>query len=59
MKAHFLAGALTVGLIASTVAQAQTTLNVATAGDQNMVDYINDYLGPLFEKQNPGAAMGV
>ncbi|MBM1171028.1 extracellular solute-binding protein [Microvirga arabica] len=39
--------------LAST-AQAQTTLNVATAGDQNMVDYINDYLGPLFEKQNPG-----
>ena len=22
------------------------TLNVITAGDQNMVDYINDYLGP-------------
>ncbi|QRM31948.1 extracellular solute-binding protein [Microvirga sp. VF16] len=30
------------------------TLNVATAGDQNMVDYIKDYLGPLFEKKNPG-----
>lgn len=29
-------------------------LTVMTAGDQNMVDYINDYLGPLFEKQNPG-----
>lgn len=29
-------------------------LNVVTAGDQNMVDYINDYLGPLFEKQHPG-----
>jgi putative spermidine/putrescine transport system substrate-binding protein len=54
MKPHFLAAALTAGLIASTAAHAQTTLNVATAGDQNMVDYINDYLGPLFEKQNPG-----
>ena len=32
----------------------QTTLNVATAGSQNMVDYITDYLGPLFEKANPG-----
>ena len=30
------------------------TLNVATAGDQNMVDYIKDYLGPLFEKSHPG-----
>ncbi len=29
-------------------------LTVLTAGDQNMVDYINDYLGPLFEKENPG-----
>ena len=35
-------------------AQAQTTINVATAGDQNMVDYIKDYLGPLFEKTHPG-----
>jgi ABC-type uncharacterized transport system YnjBCD substrate-binding protein len=35
-------------------AAAQTTLNVATAGDQNMVDYIKDYLGPLFEKSHPG-----
>ena len=30
------------------------TLNVATAGDQNMVDYVKDYLGPLFEKEHPG-----
>src|SRR4051812_631882 len=35
-------------------ARADTTLNVATAGDQNMVDYINDYLGPRFEKAHPG-----
>ena len=33
---------------------AQTTLNVVTAGDQNMVDYVNDFLGPRFEKLNPG-----
>ncbi len=32
----------------------QTTLNVATAGSQNMVDYVTDYLGPMFEKANPG-----
>jgi putative spermidine/putrescine transport system substrate-binding protein len=35
-------------------ARADTTLNVATAGDQNMVDYINEYLGPRFEKAHPG-----
>ena len=35
-------------------AVAQTTLNVVTAGDQNMVDYVNNFLGPRFEKLNPG-----
>jgi putative spermidine/putrescine transport system substrate-binding protein len=35
-------------------AAAQVTLNVVTAGDQNMVDYVNDFLGPRFEKMNPG-----
>jgi len=39
--------------ILSTSVSAQT-LNVASAGDQNMVDYVKDYLGPLFEKQHPG-----
>ena len=29
-------------------------LTVATAGDQNMVDYVNQYLAPLFEKAYPG-----
>jgi ABC-type uncharacterized transport system YnjBCD substrate-binding protein len=38
-------------------AQARRTLNVMTAGDQNMVDYITDYLGPLFERQNPGVTV--
>jgi putative spermidine/putrescine transport system substrate-binding protein len=40
-------------LLMASTASAQT-LNVATAGDQNMVDYIKDYLGPMFEKQHPG-----
>jgi len=35
-------------------AAAQTTLNVVTAGDQNMVDYVNNYLAPKFEAMNPG-----
>jgi ABC-type uncharacterized transport system YnjBCD substrate-binding protein len=34
-------------------AQQKVTLNVISAGDQNMVDYVKDYLGPLFEKSNP------
>jgi len=36
---------------------AQTTLNVVTAGDQNMVDYVNTFLGPRFEKLNPGVSV--
>jgi putative spermidine/putrescine transport system substrate-binding protein len=32
----------------------QVNLNVMTAGDQNMVDYITEFLGPMFEKANPG-----
>ncbi|MCH8113000.1 MAG: extracellular solute-binding protein [Proteobacteria bacterium] len=38
--------------------QAQT-LNVLTAGSQNMVDYITDYLGPLFESTHPGVTVRV
>ncbi len=30
------------------------TLTVVTAGDQNMVDYINEFLAPKFEAANPG-----
>ena len=40
-------------LIVASPLSAQT-LNVASAGDQNMVDYVKDYLGPMFEKANPG-----
>jgi putative spermidine/putrescine transport system substrate-binding protein len=52
MKSYILAFALAAGM-AIPAASAQT-LTVATAGDQNMVDYIKDYLGPMFEKANPG-----
>jgi ABC-type uncharacterized transport system YnjBCD substrate-binding protein len=47
-----IAAGLAAGMLAFG-ASAQT-LNVATAGDQNMVDYVKDYLGPLFEKSHPG-----
>ncbi|MHA1566566.1 MAG: extracellular solute-binding protein, partial [Alphaproteobacteria bacterium] len=40
-------------------AQAEETLNVLTAGSQNMVDYVTDYLAPLFESQNPGVKVVV
>ncbi|KRQ12691.1 extracellular solute-binding protein [Bradyrhizobium manausense] len=40
-------------LIAASPLAAQT-LNVASAGDQNMVDYVKDYLAPMFEKAHPG-----
>jgi ABC-type uncharacterized transport system YnjBCD substrate-binding protein len=39
------------------VAQQKITLNVISAGDANMVDYIKDYLGPLFEKSNPNVTV--
>ena len=39
--------------VAASAPSAQT-LNVITAGDQNMVDYVNNYLAPKFEKMNPG-----
>ncbi len=52
MRKGLLAAGLA-ALLTSGAASAQT-LNVATAGDQNMVDYIKDYLGPLFEKSHPG-----
>ena len=42
------------GLASIGPAAAETTLNVVSAGDQNMVDYVNNYLGPKFEKLNPG-----
>src|SRR5260221_3686178 len=48
------AAAFAAGLVAAGGAGAQTTLNVVTAGDQNMVDYVNNYLAPKFEAMNPG-----
>ena len=47
------AAALATTALATTGAMA-TELTVITAGDQNMVDYVNNYLAPIFEKENPG-----
>ncbi|MBN9067184.1 MAG: ABC transporter substrate-binding protein, partial [Rhizobiales bacterium] len=48
-----LAAAFATTALAASGAMA-TELTVITAGDQNMVDYVNNYLAPIFEKQNPG-----
>ena len=37
--------------------QQRGALNIVTAGDQNMVDYVKDYLGPIFEKDHPGVTV--
>jgi len=54
MKVRSLASIAALGLASIGGAAAQTTLNVVSAGDQNMVDYVNNYLGPKFEQMNPG-----
>ncbi len=48
------AATLVAAMFAAGGAGAQTTLNVISAGDQNMVDYVNNYLAPKFEAMNPG-----
>ena len=43
--------ALAIGLAGP--ATAETMLKVMTAGDQNMVDYVNEFLAPKFEAEIP------
>ena len=52
-----MAAALGLALVPSGASAQKVTLNVITAGDQNMVDYVKDYLGPIFEKQMPNVAI--
>lgn len=54
MKVRSLLSIAALGLASAAPAAAQTMLNVVSAGDQNMVDYVNNYLGPKFEQMNPG-----
>src|SRR4029453_9091651 len=54
LRLSFVAAVFVASLFASGGAGAQTTLNVVTAGDQNMVDYVNNYLAPKFEGLKPG-----
>src|SRR5258708_1908810 len=56
--ASLLAAAAALSLAAPpATAQQKVTLTVITAADQNMVDYVKDYLGPIFEKSNPGVTV--
>jgi len=59
VKLGLVIGAVGLAAIAAVPASAQqpVTLNVVTAGDQNMVDYVRDYLGPMFEKAHPGVTV--
>lgn len=52
-------GSAAIAVAAASAAQADNVLNVASGGSQNMVDYVTDYLGPLFEEQNPGWTVNV
>jgi hypothetical protein len=54
-RMSFFGAILVAGACAVGGAGAQTTLNVVTAGDQNMVDYVNNYLAPKFEAMNPAS----
>lgn len=51
--------AIVTTLFLSLGAQADTILNIATAGDQNMVDYVKTWLGPKFEAAHPGVKVRV
>jgi ABC-type uncharacterized transport system YnjBCD substrate-binding protein len=57
---------LVVGSVAALLAapigapvQAQTVLNVVTAGSENMVDYVTDYLAPKFKESHPDVEIRV
>jgi putative spermidine/putrescine transport system substrate-binding protein len=54
MRRTLFAAALAATALALPAAARAQTLNVASAGDQNMVDYVKDFLGPMFEKTHPG-----
>ena len=58
MRTHLLTGALVGCTMAATASLATAqTLTVLTAGDQNMVDYVNEYLAPMFEADHPGVTV--
>ena len=60
MRKLMISGAVLVAGAVAVPAMAQdTVLNVVTAGSENMVDYVTDYLGPMFEESHPGVRVNV
>ena len=57
IAAGLIAAAVLVGGVAAPAPAQKGTLNVITAGDQNMVDYVKDFLAPMFEQANPGVTV--
>jgi ABC-type uncharacterized transport system YnjBCD substrate-binding protein len=57
MKRSLCLAALAMALAAGPAVAQKATLNVVTAGDQNMVDYVKDFLAPRFEQTNPNATV--
>lgn len=51
---NWIMGTAAAVLVAAAMPAKAEDLTVITAGDQNMVDYVNNYLAPIFEEQNPG-----
>lgn len=54
MRTRLLLAAVAAGFMVAPAPASAQTLTVITAGDQNMVDYVRDFLGPQFEKTHPG-----
>jgi ABC-type uncharacterized transport system YnjBCD substrate-binding protein len=46
-------------LVTSLAFAEDVTLNFVTAGDANMVEYVKNKIGPIFEKENPGITIRV
>jgi ABC-type uncharacterized transport system YnjBCD substrate-binding protein len=57
MKRTLALFALVAGIAAGPAAAQKINLNVVTAGDQNMVDYVKDFLAPQFEKNNSNVSV--
>lgn len=53
------AAGLTLAVGLALPAAAETILNVVTAGSENMVDYVTDYLAPKFEALHPDVKIQV
>jgi putative spermidine/putrescine transport system substrate-binding protein len=61
LKQKIIALCLTVLLVlmANLAFAEEITLNFVTAGDVNMVEYVKNQIGPIFQKDNPGITINV